>query len=160
EALTPERVPGQDTRQMVRLLLVRAAGDYRRPRMHEADVGRVDVVRRVRPRRLLVPDHLLEGAETAAAVLLRPREAGPAVLVELPLPGPVEVRRGVASPWSRRRRDMRPQPGARPRPELVVLLGVAEIHRRSGLELGVQQPRQQRPLRAEQPGEQQAVLQE
>ena len=125
EALTPERFPGQDPRQMVGLLLVRPAGDQRRPRMHQRDVRRVDVVRRVRPRQLLVPDHLLEGAQAAAAVLLRPGDARPAVLVELPLPCAIEVGRGAASRRPRRLRDIGLQPGACARPELVVFFGVA-----------------------------------
>src|SRR6185295_4745623 len=47
----------------------------------------VDAVRRVRAGVLLVEDHLLPQGQSAAAVLLRPAHAGPAVRGQVPVPG-------------------------------------------------------------------------
>ena len=68
------------------LLLVGAELDQRRAEQLLAEV--VDQLRRVRAGVLLVEDDLLGQAEAAAAVLLGPAETGPAVLGEVPVPGP------------------------------------------------------------------------
>ena len=47
----------------------------------------IDPGRGVRPRVLLVEDHLLPEGEAAAAVLRQPADAGPAVRGEVPVPG-------------------------------------------------------------------------
>ena len=97
EALTPQRFAGQNPRQVVGFLRLGPAGDQRRSGMHERDVGRVDVVRRARARQLLVPDDLLQARSgPSPPILLRPGDAGPAMLVKLALPVAVELRRSAA----------------------------------------------------------------
>src|SRR5439155_15699131 len=80
EALAPDRLATQDARQMRRLLLLAAARDERRAGVVEPDEERRDV-RRTGARVLLAPDELLHERRAAAAVLARPRDAGPARLV-------------------------------------------------------------------------------
>src|SRR5262249_56330232 len=120
EALAPEALAGEDAAQVKGLLRLGATGDERRARVHEGDVGRVDVVRRAGPRELLVPDHLLEAREAEAAVCLRPGDTRPAVIEEPALPVTVEPRRGRAVRRSRRGRDVpaEPPPGPPPRVQL------------------------------------------
>ena len=85
-ALAPQLVDRPDPGQEALLLLVGAELDQRRAEQLLAEV--VDQLRRVGPGVLLVEDDLLGQAEPAAAVLLRPAEAGPAVLGEVAVPGP------------------------------------------------------------------------
>ena len=108
-ALRPELLDGHDPRQEPRLLLLGPERDQRRAEQLLAEV--VDPGRRVGARVLLVEDHLLPQAEPAAAVLLRPAHAGPAVLGQQPVPGEplLDAPRGRA----RRRRGRAARPTRR-----------------------------------------------
>jgi hypothetical protein len=84
-ALAPELVDRPDAGQETLLLLLGAELDQRRAQQLLAEV--VHQLRSVGSGVLLVEDGLLGEAEPAAAVLLRPAEAGPAVLGEVTVPG-------------------------------------------------------------------------
>ena len=71
------------------LLLLGAVGDDRRPAHREAE--HVGHLRRAGARDLLVEDRLLDERGARAAVLGRPAQAGPAALVQRPLPGAPEL---------------------------------------------------------------------
>ena len=94
EALAPDLVRGEERLQVARLLLLGAARDDRRPGHAEPD--HADVRRRLGARLLLEVDRLEARREPAAAVLLGPRDARPAALVERAAPcahlGAVEAR--------------------------------------------------------------------
>src|SRR5206468_5889614 len=112
KALAPDRLATQDARQMRRLLLLAAARDERRAGVVEPDEERRDV-RRTGARVLLAPDELLHERRAAAAVLARPRDAGPARLVQPPLPGPVVRGAGAELRRARRARHVGLEPGTR-----------------------------------------------
>ena len=125
-ALAPDLLAGHDPRQEALLLRGRAERDAGRAEQRLAHV--VEPARRARARVLLVEDHLLRERQAAAAVLLRPADAGPAARGELLLPGAALgdegalVARAAAAAQQRRtrrraRRRARPRPrGGRPRP--------------------------------------------
>ena len=64
--------------------------------MHQRNIGGVDIVRCMGAGEFLVPDHLLKPGQAEAAIILRPRDARPAMLILLALPIAVEPRRGGA----------------------------------------------------------------
>ena len=80
---------GQDRLEVALLLLLGAVRDHDRAAHHEAE--HVRDARRLGAHHLLVEDRLLDQRRAAAAVLLRPRHAGPAGLVQLALPAPREL---------------------------------------------------------------------
>jgi hypothetical protein len=84
EALAPHLVGAQDRREEARLLVVGAVGDHGRPAHRQPE--HVGHLRGAGARDLLEEDRLLDLGRAGAAVLARPREAGPAALVELALP--------------------------------------------------------------------------
>ena len=84
EPLAPHLVGAQDRRQEPRLLLVRPVRDDGRPAHREPE--HVGHLRRPRSRELLEQDRLLDLRRARPAVLGRPRQPGPAALVERPLP--------------------------------------------------------------------------
>ena len=86
------------------------------------------MVRGVRTGQLLVPDHLLETGQAEAAIVLRPGDAGPAVIVELALPVTVELRRGAAVGRARRGGNVAFQPRARLGAEFAVGVGILQVH--------------------------------
>ena len=83
--LAPQLLDRRDPRQEALLLLLGAEGDQGRSEQLLTEV--VDPGGGVRRGVLLVEDHLLEQRQPAAAVLLGPAEAGPAVLGEVSVPG-------------------------------------------------------------------------
>ena len=84
EALAPDLVGVEDRLQVALLLLVGAVGDDHRAAHRQAEhVGRA---RRLQARGLADEDRLLDHRRAAAAVLLRPGDAGPTGLVQLVLP--------------------------------------------------------------------------
>src|SRR5439155_12914631 len=127
EALAPDRLATQDARQMRRLLLLAAARDERRAGVVEPDEERRDV-RRAGARVLLAPDELLHEGRAAAAVRARPRDAGPAVVVHAPLPGPVVRRARAELGRARRARQVGLEPGARLGAEGLLGRAEAEVH--------------------------------
>ncbi len=76
EPLAPDLLRGQDRRQVALALLLGAVRDHGRPAHREPE--HVRGLRRARADDLLVEDRLLDQGRAAAAVLLRPRDAGPA----------------------------------------------------------------------------------
>src|SRR5690606_29841551 len=78
---------------------------------------------------LLVPDHLADVVEPAAAVLLRPVDAGPTSVVERALPGEVELahRLAVGRPLLGGQVFGEPRPGLVA--EVLLLAGEVEVHR-------------------------------
>src|SRR5262245_8859702 len=133
EALAPHLLAAQDARQVSLLLELAAFGDHRGAAVADADEVHADVGH-VCARGLLVVDQLLGQRRAAPAVLLRPVHAGIAGVEELLLParvedapcGPVVTRRGL-----RVLRDLGGQPAAQLAAELLVGLGVTQIHARS-----------------------------
>ena len=89
EALAPDLLGGEDRLEEALLLLLGAVGDHDRAAHHEAE--HVRRPGRLGARQLLAEDRLLDQRRAAAAVLLRPRDAGPAALVELALPLALEL---------------------------------------------------------------------
>src|SRR5206468_1881487 len=84
EALAPDLVGGQDRRQEALLLLVGPPDHERGATEQQAeDVGGQG---RARPAELLEEDRGLGERGAAAAVLARPVHAGPAAVVQAPLP--------------------------------------------------------------------------
>ena len=79
--------------QVAPLLLLGAVGDDRRA--EHADADDVEDAGHARARDLLADDDLLDGAETLAADVDRPGDAGQAALGELALPAPAGVDVGV-----------------------------------------------------------------
>src|SRR5439155_11588521 len=75
-------------RQVALLLLLIPPGHDRRAEHLQAAAR--DLARRARPRHLFIKDDLLDNARAAAAVFLRPVDAGPSPLEQLPLPLPEE----------------------------------------------------------------------
>ena len=130
EPLAPDVLAAQDAGQVKGLLLLAGAGDQRRSRVVEADEGRVD---RGQPGLgvLLVPDQLLQRGEPAAAVLLRPRDPGPAAFPLRALPGEV-VFPHAAVPGVRPgfRRSILREPGAHLFTELSLLRREVKIQLR------------------------------
>ena len=129
EALAPDLLGGQDLRQVRLLLLLGAVRHDRRPGHAESD--HADVRRRARQRRLLEVDRLEAVRRAGAAVLLRPRQAGVARVVERA--APVAVERVVeplraAAPAAPLLREIRVEPGAQLRAEGGFLGSVAEVH--------------------------------
>ena len=107
EALAPDLLGGEDRRQVALLLLLGPVGDHGRAAHREAEhVGRL---RAPRAHDLLVEDRLLDQRRAAAAVLLRPRHAGPAAVVELALPVEAERRSPSSSPSGSRARVVVPR---------------------------------------------------
>ena len=91
--------------------------------------------RGVRPRVLLVEDHLLEQRQPAAAVLLGPADAGPAVLREVAVPlDPLVVglvlpaRTALAAQLGEVSAEVLLQPGTDLGAERLVLLAVGQVH--------------------------------
>ena len=132
-ALRPQLLDGHDLRQEPLLLLVGAEGHQRRAEQLLAEV--VDPHRRVGPGVLLVEDHLLDQAQPAAAVLLRPADAGPAVLGQQPVPGEPLVVRLVVAPGTAEAAQRGPlagqvllEPGPHLGAERLVLVGVGQVH--------------------------------
>ena len=85
EALAPDFFRREHRPQIACLLLLAGDGNQRRTRDHQTDV--VDTRRNLGPSRLLVEDRLLPEGQSLATVLGGPRQAQPAGLVELLLPG-------------------------------------------------------------------------
>ncbi len=92
EALAPDLVGAQDRLEVAPLLLLGPVRDDGRPAHGEPE--HVRGARRLRPGELLVVDGLLDERRPAPAVLLRPRHAGPVVVVQAPLPRPPELEAG------------------------------------------------------------------
>ena len=88
EELAPQLVGREDPGQEALLLLVRAVGQQRGPDQVDADAA--DQLGRPGPGQLLDHDVVLERAQAAAAVLLGPGDADPAVGGQLGLPAPPE----------------------------------------------------------------------
>ena len=88
EALAPADLPREDLRQEVLLLLFRTPLEQRRADERVAE--EVGPERRPHPGELLGQHDVLHGGQALAAVLLRPRRADPAALVELLRPALVE----------------------------------------------------------------------
>src|SRR5690606_10251362 len=84
EELAPDLVTAQHGVEEALLLLLGAVGDDRRARHADADGEHAGV--HVVAALFLVEDALLDAGAPAAAVLLRPRDAGPAVVVLDALP--------------------------------------------------------------------------
>ena len=132
-ALGPQLLDGQDLGQEPLLLLVGPERHQRRTEQLLAEV--VDPRGGVGPCVLLVEDHLLPQREAAAAVLLGPADAGPAVLGEVPVPGQPLLDRLVLLARAAEPLDARELAGQvvlEPRPDLgpegLVLGGVAQVH--------------------------------
>ncbi len=85
EALAPDLVPGEEWRQVARLLLLGPVGDDRRAGHAEPDHAHVR--RRLGTRQLLEQDRLVRDRRARAAVLLRPRQPGVTGGVEGTAPG-------------------------------------------------------------------------
>ena len=132
EALAPHLVAPEDAGQVGGLLLRCALGDQRRARVQRADEVDPDV-RRPCPRRLLEEDELLGRRRAPAAVLTRPRQARVAGVEEPALPvGVPDPALGPRVP-RRLRRDRgqrRDQPLTELGAELLLRLGVPELHHR------------------------------
>ena len=132
-ALAPQLLDGHDLRQEALLLLLGAERDQRRAEQLLAEV--VDAGGRVGAGVLLVEDHLLEQRQPAAAVLLGPADAGPAVLREVPVPGHALVVRlvlaagtALAAQLGELAGEVVLQPRADLGAERLVLGTVGEIH--------------------------------
>src|SRR5205807_383963 len=93
EALAPHLFPGQQWREVARLLLLAAPRDDRGPGHAESDAA--DVVRRADPRGLFEVDALMGVRRAAAAVLLGPGQTDVAGVVQLLAPDPDLVEAGV-----------------------------------------------------------------
>ena len=95
EALAPDLLGGEDVREVALLLLVRAVRDDRRPGHAEADHCR----RGPAPPRAPTPRSMIAWCEyerALTAVLLGPRDAGVARVVDLAAPGLLRVGVGQA----------------------------------------------------------------
>src|SRR5262249_26281090 len=90
EALTPDDLATEDLREVERLLRFAAARDQGRAAVVEADAQRRRIVR-AGPSDLLVPNEWPHQARAAAAVFLRPRDAGVSGLVHPPLPSEIKL---------------------------------------------------------------------
>ena len=84
EQLAPDLVAVEHRAEVARLLLVAAVGDQ--ARAEHADADDVEDARDAGAAELLVDDDLLDRAQTLAAELLRPGDAGQPALGELALP--------------------------------------------------------------------------
>ena len=129
EALAPDLVRREERLQVAGLLRLGAAGDDRRPGHPEAD--HADVRRPFGPRLLLEVDRLEAGRQAAPAVLLRPRDADPAAVVQRPAPrahlGAVEARLAAAMA-AKLVGQVGVEPGANLLAEARLLGRVAEVH--------------------------------
>ena len=102
-------------------------GDHDRAAHHQAeDVRRP---RRLRPRQLLAEDRLLDQRRPAAAVLLRPRDPGPARGVELALPLALELELRLIATLRRGARVVVGEPAAELVAERLLFGGQGEVHR-------------------------------
>src|SRR6202008_614846 len=93
--LTPDLVAGQDRRQEPLALLLGPVRDYGGAAHRERE--HVRHRRRPRAHHLLVEDRLLDERGAATSVLLGPRHAGPAGVVQLALPGEAELECGLVA---------------------------------------------------------------
>ena len=132
-ALAPELLHRHDPRQEALLLLRGPEGDQRRAEQLLAEM--VHARRSVGPRVLLVEDHLLEQRQAAAAVLLGPADAGPAVLREVAVPlDPLVVglvlpaRTALPAQLGEVAAEVLLQPGTDLGAERLVLLAVGQVH--------------------------------
>ena len=132
ESLAPQLLDRLDLREEPALLLVGAELDE--CRREQALPEERDPRRRVRPRVLLVEDHLQGERQRPAAVLLRPRHAHPAVGAEHVLPLDADVPAAlVGRPAARAERrelarEVLREPGAHLGAEGRLFGGVAEVH--------------------------------
>ena len=133
-ALRPELLDGDDLRQEAGLLLLGAERDQGGAEQLLAQV--VDPGGRIGARVLLVEDHLLPQAQPAAAVLLRPADAGPAVLGQQPVPLEPVLEPLVVAASTAQTAQLRPAAGQvllQPATDLgakgLVLGRVAQVHR-------------------------------
>src|SRR5205807_8688821 len=126
-ALAPDDVAAEDLGQVEALLLLGRPGHEGGAGVAEADEAGVDA-RQSQPPVLLEPDQLLDERRPAAAVLLRPRDAGPPPFPLGLLPGQVELPHGLAVPGALLAGGMLGEP----RPDLVtecdVIVREPEVH--------------------------------
>ena len=138
EALAPGIFAADDPRQRRVLLLLRAVDDDRRAGPAVADAAGP---RGSPPRELLAEDELLLHAQSAAAVLLRPRRGAPAALVQLRRPAAHELHEfwrdapgsaveeaPLRGPLPDGRRELGVEEAAHFASELALAVGIVEIH--------------------------------
>src|SRR5690606_6549197 len=140
-ALAPDLLAAQDRRQEATLLGVAPERDQRRPEQPLADVA--EPAGPAGARVLLVPDHLLQERQLAAAQRARPAEPDPARRAEVPLPRAPLLDEGVlvagAAPVAQRREGPRQvvgEPGAGLGAEGLVGVAEAKVHARSRASVG------------------------
>ena len=133
EPLAPDLVPGEEWRQVARLLLLGPMGHDRRPGHAEPDHAHVR--RRLGTRQLLEQDRLVRDRRARAAVLLRPRQPGVTRSVECAAPGAHRgevVRLQAEAVAAQLLGDVVGEPRAQLGPERRLLRGVAKVHRGDG----------------------------
>ena len=126
EALAPDLVAGEDRVEVALLLLLVAVGDDDGAAHHQAQHVRRE--RHALAAELLVEDRLLDQRRALAAVLLGPRDAGPAGLVHRLLPGAAELELGLVVALGRLAGMVRLEPGAHLVAECRLGLVQGQVH--------------------------------
>src|SRR5262245_15510306 len=118
-------LPREDPGEEAPLLLLGPEGHQRRAH----GIDRDERKRRLRTPHLVEPDRLLDGAEPAPAVLLRPADAEPAVAPHL-LDQPLDLRPALhaAQLAALVGRDQLLEVGAQLAPQRLLLVGVVDVH--------------------------------